>query len=262
MPTVAAARSSQSLSDGNRLAVDGLVFNVRVTSRRKRFALTVELDAALTLHAPEGRPIADAETFVRAHRSWVIAKLALRERTRPLNPAKCLVEGEVFRYLGRTYRLAVDPDRPADAEVRLLAGRLVVSEEQATEPDRGRAALIDWYCRAGRDWAAGRLQPWAARLAVVEPELGVCDLGGHWGRYHPGEGNRSPGRMFLGWPLFQLPMHLVDYVIAHELAHVRIPGHRADFWRLLAQALPEWEERRTELGELGRRTWMGEIAQC
>lgn len=65
--------------------------------------------------------------------------------------------------------------------------------------------------------------------------------------------------MSLGWPLFQLPMHLIDYVIAHELAHVKVSGHQEDFWRLLRTALPEYEERRADLDELGRRLWMGDI---
>ncbi|MEU8518016.1 M48 family metallopeptidase [Streptomyces sp. NBC_01216] len=51
--------------------------------------------------------------------------------------------------------------------------------------------------------------------------------------------------MRLGWPLFQLPTHLVDYVIAPELAHVRASGHGADFRRRLGRAPPEYEERRT-----------------
>ncbi|WP_367124582.1 M48 family metallopeptidase [Streptomyces phytohabitans] len=241
------------------LTVDGLELRVRVSARRKRFALTVESDADLTLHVPEGRPAADAEEFVRAHRSWLVTKVEVRERTRPLNPPKRLIDGETFRYLGRTYRLAISSDAPADGRVRLVAGRLVVSEEQAQDPSRGRAALVDWYCRAGRTWAAGRLQPWAARMGVTEPELEVYDLGRRWGSYRPGEDGRGPGRMSLGWPLFQLPMHVVDYVVAHELAHVRVPGHRANFWRMLGQALPEYEQRRDELDELGRRMWMGEL---
>lgn len=67
--------------------------------------------------------------------------------------------------------------------------------------------------------------------------------------------------MSLGWPILQLPMHLVDYVVAHELAHVRVPGHGPDCWRLLRRALPEYEERRAELDELGGRIWMGEIVR-
>ncbi|MEU9338406.1 SprT family zinc-dependent metalloprotease [Streptomyces sp. NPDC048290] len=249
----------EGLAEGDLLAVDGLELRVRVSARRKRFALTVEPDAGLTVHVPEGRPAADAEDFVRAHRAWLVEKVGFSERIRPLNPPKRLVDGESFRYLGRTYRLAVSADAPADVRVRLVAGRLVVSQEQADDPDRGRGALINWYCRAGHAWTRGRLQPWAARMGVAEPEVEVRDLGRRWGTYRPEEGGHGPGRMSLGWPLFQLPMHLVDYVVAHELAHVRVPGHRADFWRLLSSALPEFEERRAELDELGRRMWMGEI---
>lgn len=248
------------LAEGDQLTVDGLSMRVSASARRKRFALTVEPDASLTLHAPEASPSAEAEAFVRAHRAWVVSKLGVRERTRPLNPAKRLIDGEVFRYLGRTYRLKISDDVPADGRVRLMAGHLVLGRSEAEDPGRGRAALVDWYSRAGRAWAGDRLQPWAARMAVSEPALEVRDLGQRWGTYQPGDGGHGLGRMSLGWPLFQLPMHLVDYVIAHELAHVRIPGHRPDFWRLLGRALPEYEVRRAELDELGRRMWMGVIA--
>ncbi|WP_304453901.1 M48 family metallopeptidase [Nocardiopsis sp. YSL2] len=250
---------SGPLSDGDRLVTDSRDLRVSVNPRRTRFALTVETDASVTLHVPEGRSEAEAREFVQAHRSWVDAKIALRERTRALNPAKRLVEGEIFRYLGRTYRLAVDPGLSADTPVRLVAGRLVMGEDLLENTSRGKAALVDWYCRVGRGWALGRLQPWAARMAVAEPDLAVRDLGGRWGTYRPDSKGRGTGRMSLGWPLFQLPMPLADYVIAHELAHVRVPGHGADFWRLLGRALPEWKERRAELDELGRRLWMGRI---
>ncbi|WP_230423645.1 M48 family metallopeptidase [Streptomyces radicis] len=247
------------LAEGDRLTVDGVDLRVRVSARRRRFALTIEPDATVTLHVPDGRPAPDAEEFVRAHRTWLVTKRAIRERTRPVNPAKRLVEGEVFRYLGRTYRLTVADDVPSAGRVRLVAGRLVMSRRAAADPARGREALVDWYSRVGYAWSVGRLQPWAARMSAAEPALEVRDLGGRWGTYEPGTGDRGVGLMCLGWPLFQLPMRLVDYVIAHELAHVRIPGHRGDFWRLLRRALPEYVACRAELDELGRRLWMGEI---
>lgn len=250
---------SRALSDGDRLVAAGRDLHVRVSPRRTRFALTVETDASVTLHVPEGRSEVEAREFVQSHQSWVESKIALRERTGALNPAKRLVEGEVFRYLGRTYRLVVDPALSAGTPVRLVAGRLVMSEGLSGAPNRGKAALVGWYRQVGRDWASGRLQPWAARMAVAEPELTVRDLGGRWGTYRPDQEGQGPGRMSLGWQLFQLPMPLVDYVIAHELAHIRVPGHGADFWRLLGRALPEWKERRAELDELGRRLWMGRI---
>ncbi|MFF1902261.1 M48 family metallopeptidase [Kitasatospora sp. NPDC058218] len=259
MTALADIRIPVALAEGDRLTVDDLVLRVRVSTRRKRFALTVEADAGLTLHAPEGRPAEDGRRFVREHRAWLMAKVGVRERTRPLNPPKRLIEGEVFRYLGRTYRLVIVADPPADGRVRLIAGRLTMGREQAEDPIRGRAVLVDWYCRAGHAWAAGRLQPWAARMSVTRPVVDVRDLDTRWGVYRPDPKGHGPGRMSLGWPLFQLPMHLVDYVIAHELAHVRVPGHGAEYWRLLRSALPECESRRGELDELGRRMWMGDV---
>ncbi len=94
-------------------------------------------------------------------------------------------------------------------------------------------------------------------MEVREPEVVVRDVGNRWGTYRPGDGGR--GTMALHWALFQLPAHLVDYVIAHELAHIRIPGHGADYWVLLRQAIPECEERKSELDDLGRRLWLGGI---
>ncbi|MEZ7129278.1 M48 family metallopeptidase [Nonomuraea sp. AD125B] len=259
MTVPAGDRTPQTLRDDSLLAVDGLVLRLHVSARRRRFALTVEADAALTLHVPEGRSASDAEDFVRAHRTWLMSRRALRERTRPLNPSKRLVDGELFRYLGRTYRLTLVGDEQRNDRVRLAAGCLVMNRKLAEDVVRGRMALVDWYSRTGHAWVTGRLQPWAARMSVPEPLVDVRDLGGRWGLYRPEEEGLGPGRMSLGWPLFQLPMHLIDYVIAHELAHVRIPGHDARFWRLVRQALPEYKELRMELDDLGRRMWMGEI---
>ncbi|MET7660631.1 YgjP-like metallopeptidase domain-containing protein [Streptomyces sp. NPDC005463] len=162
--------------------------------------------------------------------------------------------------MGRTYRLDVSDEGAAEGRVRLIAGRLVMGANLTADPAAGKAALVDWYCRAGQSWTGHRLQPWAARMGVAEPELVVRDLGVWWGSYRPPQdASTAKGLMSLGWPLFQLPMHLIDYVIAHELTHVRVSGHRDDFWRLLRVALPEYEERRDELDELGRRMWMGDI---
>lgn len=234
----------------------GQTLNVRVSGRRTRLALTVERDGAVTLHAPRDCTTQRAEDFVRQHRRWMEGKLALRERLRPVHPARRLVDGEIFRYLGRAYRLEV---RGALGEpVRLVSGRLRLDTGSAADPRRGRLEITGWYRRVGRDWALRRLQPWAARLDVVEPRVEVRDLGLRWGSYTPGDG--EPGLMALNWAVFQLPAHLVDYVIAHELAHITVAGHGREYWRLLRRALPECEERRDELDELGRRVWLGEVS--
>ncbi|WP_245244453.1 M48 family metallopeptidase [Streptomyces palmae] len=230
--------------------------HVRVSARRGRLALAVERDGTVVLRAPASCDMKRAEVFVRAHAGWIADKARLRDRFRPAHPSRALVDGTAFRYLGREYRLLlVQGSEPT----RLRAGRLRLGATAAANPADGRKAIIDWYQRAGTNWALGRFQPWAGRLEVREPDVEVRDLGDRWGAYTPDAGGGS-GRMTLHWAIFQLPIRLVDYVIAHELAHVRISGHGPDYWRLLRRAIPECERLKDELDEMGRRVWLGETA--
>ncbi|MCP3818850.1 M48 family metallopeptidase [Streptomyces sp. A3M-1-3] len=249
--------SADLLPDGGLLQVDGLVLMVRISPRRTRLGLTIERDGSVVVRAPEGCVAARAEEFVRGHRQWIESKLRLRGSMQPLHTPRALVDGEVFRYLGRAHRLLLvdEPGMP----VRMVAGRLRLDRTEAVDPVRGGRAVVDWYTRVGRAWASGRFQPWAARMDVPEPELKVSDLGLRWGAFTPAEATPG-GRMALNWAVFQLPMHLVDYVIAHELAHVRVAGHGAEYWRLLRRAIPECEELKAELDDLGRRVWLGTVA--
>ncbi|MGW5620213.1 M48 family metallopeptidase [Streptomyces olivaceus] len=254
-----------TLVDGQVLEVDGRDFLVAVSARRRRLGLTVERDGTLTLRAPGSCDVARAEGFVRQSRAWIDAKLSLWDQHRPVHPVRAFRDGESFRYLGREYRLLlVDGDGDGDgdkdrAPVRLAAGRLRVDRAVAAEPARARRALIAWYRKSGMRWSRGRLQPWAARMEVPEPVVTVRDVGHRWGTYRPGEA--GPGTMALHWAVFQLPAHLVDYVVAHELAHTRVAGHGPDYWMLLKRAMPECETRKEELDDLGRRLWLGRTVE-
>jgi predicted metal-dependent hydrolase len=239
------------------LSVDDLALEVRVSARRSRLGLTVERDGSLTLRVPQECVPERARAFVRGNRGWIDSKLRLREERQPLHPTRQLADGEIHRYLGREHRLLV-VDEPG-APVRLVAGRLRVDRSDAADPRRARRAVADWYTRAGLRWVQGRLQPWAARMDVREPRVEVRDVGRRWGTYRAGRG--TDGRIALHWATFQLPFHLVDYVIAHELAHARISGHGPDYWRLLRRAMPECARWKAELDEMGRRVWMGDLAE-
>ncbi|MET8838991.1 SprT family zinc-dependent metalloprotease [Streptomyces rubiginosohelvolus] len=253
--------SEPTLTEGGALVVDGRKLIVRISVRRRRLGLTVERDRSLTLHAPKGCEVRRAEHFVRSSADWIDAKTRLSEERQQLHPTRSLKDGEIHRYLGRDHRILVVDDEaggaPAPA-VRLVAGRLRLDRTAAADPELARRALADWYVRAGQRWMKGRLQPWAARMDVPEPAVRVQELGHRWGSYRAGA--RDDGVISLHWAVFQLPIHLVDYVVAHELAHVRVAGHGPEYWRLLGRALPECRRLKTELDELGRRVWMGDLA--
>ncbi|GCD44660.1 M48 family metallopeptidase [Streptomyces paromomycinus] len=252
------------LTENGILVVDGRELRVRISLRRRRLGLTVERDRALTLHVPDGCGVRRAEEFVRASGAWIDDKTRLSGERRQLHPVRTLRNGEIHRYLGRDYRLlivddqlAATADEGSGAAVRLVAGRFRLDGTVAADPKRARKAIADWYSQAGQRWMRGRLQPWAARMDVSEPAVHVRDLGHRWGSYRSGPA--GGGVISLHWATFQLPIHLVDYVVAHELAHVRVSGHGPAYWRLLGRALPECRQLKEELDELGRRVWMGDM---
>ncbi|MFJ7946535.1 M48 family metallopeptidase [Streptomyces sp. NPDC096354] len=250
-----------ALTEDGSLVVDGWELRVRISLRRRRLGLTIERDRSLTLHVPKGCEVRRAEDFVRSSAGWIEAKARLSEERRQLHPTRSLRDGEIHRYLGRDHRLLIVDDTSDEAPVpavRLVAGRLRLDSAVAADPMLARKAIADWYSRAGQHWTRRRLQPWAARMDVPEPTVRVRDLGHRWGSYRVGAADN--GVISLHWAVFQLPIHLVDYVVAHELAHVRVTGHGPEYWRLLGRALPECRRLKTELDELGRRAWMGDLA--
>ncbi|WP_310728596.1 SprT family zinc-dependent metalloprotease [Streptomyces sp. N2A] len=268
LPDSQARSDEPAINEDGPLVVDGRELCVRISSRRRRLGLTVERDRSLTLHVPQGCSIRRAERFVRDSGEWIGDKTRLSDERRQLHPVRTLRDGEIHRYLGRDYRLLVVGDEEngdegpdgstATLAVKLVAGRLRMDCCVAAEPAIAKKALADWYIQAGQRWVQGRLQPWAARMDVPEATVQVRDLGHRWGSYR--SGSVVGGVVSLHWATFQLPIHLIDYVVAHELAHARVSGHGPAYWRLLGRALPEAGRLKSELDEVGRRVWMGDLA--
>ena len=94
-------------------------------------------------------------------------------------------------------------------------------------------------------WLTRRVAEWASRLGAGEPALDVTDLGFRWGSCGPS------GRLSFNWSTITLPPPMIDYVIVHELAHVRHAHHGAEFWAAVARAMPDHETRKRWLAENG-----------
>ncbi|MHC5259757.1 M48 family metallopeptidase [Streptomyces sp. UC4497] len=245
------------LVDGQTVTLGDRMFRVTVSPRRTRLGLTVERDSSLTLRVPSHCEVTRAEHFVHRSETWLADKLRRREEHPPAHPVRAFTDGETFSYLGREYRLLSHDAEGEPGVVKLAAGRLVVPGHLARDPRKARRAVIAWYRKTGLRWASSRLQPWAARMEVPEPVVRVRDVGNRWGTFRPA--SAGSGTMALHWAVFQLPSYLVDYVIAHELAHIKLPGHGPGYWKLLRTAMPECEERKSDLDDLGRRLWLGDI---
>lgn len=227
------------------LHFDDLRVPVETGGASRRARLTIEADGSLRLQAAEDVATDELRQFLASKREWVYRKLAEKEVLQQQPVTKELVDGEGFLYLGRSHRLKISD---VEGTVRLERGRLVLPRQLA---EAGEARLISWYQRCGEAWLRPRVRSWAARLRIQPMAIEVADLGHKWGSA------TAENRVRIHWATLQLSPALVDYVLAHELAHLREPHHGPDFWQLLGRVMPDYSERKQELAERGAGLWFG-----
>ena len=248
-----ATATAALLDELDTLVVGDLVMKVAPPSNRKTIEIVVERDASLTLKAPPNATVERAKQFVTAKRTWIYRKLADKDALTGPPITKQFVEGEGFAYLGRNYRLTLTTD-PEVTGVRLEAGRFRLP---ATQAHQGAALMRRWYTETGGQWLRRRIQPWAARLGEQHVEVEVRDLGYRWGSARPTERHQ---RINIHWATLQLPPSLIDYVLVHELAHLRETNHTASFWSLVARVIPNYHQQRATLATAGTTIWLGSVA--
>ena len=222
------------------LAVGDLRFDVVLSARRRTMELSVERNGALVIRAPEGATGARLEAFIHEKRTWVYRKVAEKEALRRTVPVREYVSGEGFPYLGRSYRLLIVNRQ--DVPLRLEAGRFRL---RRSEVGQGRVHFICWYAKHGRTWLRRRVETLAARVGVDPGAVEVRDLGYRWG---------SCGRsrtLNFNWATILLPPSIVEYVVVHELVHLRERNHTAAFWRRVERAMPDYARRKAWLAERG-----------
>jgi len=218
------------------LQIGGLEFEVRRSDRRKTLGLTVDRSGELVAHAPAHTSTEELSLWVGKKLLWVHRKLALKEESAPRLRAPEYVTGEAFCYLGRRYRLKLVDSQ--DTPLRFDGAWFNLRRDSISKAD---AVFRDWYVATGSEWLKRRVECLSARAGASPRRVEVRDLGFRWG---------SCGRngvLYFHWKLLQLPVRLVDYVILHELVHLREPNHREKFWSALEQAMPDYRERKDEL---------------
>lgn len=229
------------------LQLDGMTVPVETGGASRRAKLTLERDGSLQLRAAEDVANDELEAFLASKRDWIYRKLAEKETLQHEVITKELVDGEGFLYLGRSHRLQITSTD--DLRVRLDRGRLVLPVRLR---ESGHQHIVAWYQHRGAAWLRPRVAEWASRLRVEPGTLEVADLGHKWGAATAG------GRVRIHWAAMQLRPALVNYVLAHELAHLREPHHGPAFWVVLRRAMPDFDDRKAELAKTGSGLWLGE----
>lgn len=213
-----------------------------IRSKRKTLALVVLPGGELLARAPLHLPLARIEAFVQRHAAWV-EKARARAASQPGLPgSQGFIDGELFPYLGQYYPLRLTPaTRPALA---LRAGEFQLA---ASAQSCAGNVFQRWYRAQAQRELPQRVEQLARAHAMQFARLRISSARTRWGSCS------ARGTLSFTWRLMLAPAEIIDYVIIHELCHLREPNHSADFWELVGKLLPDFAARRKWLKEHGAR---------
>ena len=225
-----------------QLGPHALEFELRRSSRRS-IGFMID-DGGLRVTAPRRITLAEIDNAIRAKQRWILTKLHERGERRALRqdkPPVQWVDGALLPYLGAdiTLRLHSAPRSSCafDPALRVLTVGVVdgLSEWQLKE----RVRL--WFCEEARRLFTERLDLYAEKLSVRYASMALSSAGTRWGSCTVG------GNIRLNWRLIHFSLPLIDYVVAHELAHLREMNHSPRFWATVETVYPDYDGARMAL---------------
>jgi predicted metal-dependent hydrolase len=207
-----------------------------VRCRRRSIGLTVDRDG-LIVRMPLRGSIRWLDGVLHEHATWILRKLEeWAKRPRPIVWDECTL----FPLLGRNYRLLA----VSGGELRMVeAGspQLTLPLAAGVSPQAVQRHVTAWYKTQALPCFRERVALYAGRLGVATPRVRLSGARLQWGSCSHAAGIR------LSWRLAAFPLRLVDYVVAHEVAHLVEMNHSPAFWRTVERLYPDYETARHEL---------------
>lgn len=223
--------------DLKRLELAGSEVDYVLVRRRGRRGVGLKVDEeGLTVSAPSTMPLARIEAFARESERWILKKIA-EWSGRKVAPVE-FCEGERLQFLGGGLQLRLATGSRARVDRR--DGELFVVTRGA-QPDEVRRAVVRWYKRIAHEYLGERLRSLSQAARLAPPALVISSAMGRWGSCN------TRREVRLAWRLMKAPADLLDYVICHELAHLRHMNHSSAFWAEVERQCPDYRQRRARL---------------
>lgn len=208
---------------------------------RNTLSLTVRPDMSLVLKCPHEAEIERIDLFLKKKWFWLQKQLNFFKKFQKRVYKKEYVSGESFLYLGRQYQLIVK--RAKENKVALQNGKLVFSTtEPVSDGTHSRIYINAWYNRRAREIFKERYEEMFSKFDYdYKPRLEIKKMQKRWGSY-------TRGRSIILNPLLiHAYKDCIDYVITHELCHMRHKNHDKSFYKLLNSKYSKWEKVKEKL---------------
>ncbi len=220
------------------LAGQKVLYTIKRSGRARHVRLEVRPETGLTVVVPSTYELNALPGVLQKKAQWILQKLAKYTQIPPPADDKELKDSDSIPYLGSALKVVTRRGREDVSSVRLEANSLVVTLGPGV---RAGLLLEQWYRIQASRLLRQRADELAPRLGVSFNRFLIRGQKTRWGSCS------NKRNLSFNWKLILAPQPVIDYVVIHELAHLREMNHSKAFWQLVAQYCPDWQ---------GRKQWL------
>jgi predicted metal-dependent hydrolase len=226
------------------LSGESIPYTIRISARARVLHLVIRQESGLEIVVPRGTRKGQIEEALHQKAAWILKTLRRLEAPPPLE------EGRELAFMGRTLKLHLTASLASTAGlpfVSLEDETLIVNARESVWENQEilRAALEGWFRRRARELIPARLAVANKTFGFPYGRVAVKEQKSRWGSCS------RAGNLNFNWRLLLAPLPVLDYVLIHELAHLKELNHAPAFWQLVASACPDYTTHRRWLREHG-----------
>ncbi|MFZ3100756.1 MAG: SprT family zinc-dependent metalloprotease [Desulfitobacteriaceae bacterium] len=224
-------------------------FETRISTRAQRIIISI-IRGQVKVSVPRGVTDRQVEKFVLTKQEWIYEHWRQYQAQQTLRVQKEYKSGQEFPYRGRNLTILVEEYDGKTIGVKLIQNTLGIYFPKTTPlEERSRyikEALIYWYKTQARIIFQDKLDHYAAIMGVEYKGLRIKEQKTKWGSCS------ARGNINLNWKVVMAPEAVIDYLIIHELAHLKFLNHSQDFWYVVANYMVDYKQWKKWLKEHGR----------
>lgn len=210
-----------------------------IRTQRRSIALVLRPNGTLEVRAPKRVSKAFIEAFIREKAAWIAQKKA-KQKARPQQTPRTWQNGDTFYFMGTPYTLHINQGQKTHIE--RTKNNLVLHQKTPENIERVRYNLAQWYKKEALKAFSPRLNAYAHQMGAHMPTLLITNAKQQWGSC---QGQKRVVRLSL--KLLMAEQDVQDYVLIHELAHLKHMNHSKDFWNHVANFCPNWKDLQQKL---------------
>src|SRR6056297_1128014 len=213
-----------------------------VRTDRKSLGINIEPKKGIIVRSPNQITDDKIKEIVKGKGGWILEKLDELAKIKPEPLPKEFLSGEKLPYIGKRYRLKMKEKKEVNnTEVRLFQGKFIIEVPLDLKEDKKRDIIreefIKWYRKHAKEKILERVEKYKDKLGVEPNNVKIKKQKKRWGSCS------SKGNININWKIIMAPMSVIDYIVVHELAHLKYDNHSNDFWQLVETIMPNYEDR-------------------